>query len=175
MNITNKLLAVAILSAVSCSAFAQEKANEISFSGSVTNIDFGGVSMTMTQGNVSYGKYLTPQLVGTVSYRLTDTSTSGFSSTDSAIGLGAKYYLNVAKSGDFVPFGEAGLSFGSNKSSGSSTSNTGILIGAGASYFMTETASIDGAFDFISASASGGGASSTITMTILRVGLTQRF
>lgn len=176
MNILKKLLAFAILAAASSSAFAEEKANELSISGSITSTTPDvGASSTTTNVNFSYGRYITEQLVLTVSDFISLTSTSGSSTGIDLIGLGAKYYLSSGKKGDFVPFGEAGVNFGVIDSSIYSYSTGGVYIGGGASYYLSETTSADLHLDFSSQNVSGSGVSYSQTQTQFLVGLTQRF
>ena len=172
MNITKKLLAILFLAAISTSAFAAEKQGEISVTGSIstTSQDTGG-STTMTFVNLSYGAYITEQLVITVSDFIMISDSVGFN----LLGLGAKYYLSAGKKGDFVPFGEAGLNLGFISTPLDILDTSGFYIGGGASYYMTETASADGRLTFSSQNVSGIYGSYSQTQTQFLVGLTQRF
>ena len=73
MNISKKLLAVAILAAVSSTAFAAEKGNELSVYGNIQDqISPSTGSGTTTTINASYGKYMTDRLLITGSAFIMD-------------------------------------------------------------------------------------------------------
>jgi hypothetical protein len=173
MNISKKLLAVAILAAVSSTAFAAEKGNELSVYGNIQDqISPSTGSGTTTTINASYGKYMTDRLLITGSAFIMDNT--GFKMITA--GVGTKYYFKVGQKGDFVPFVAGSVQLGSINISGVGSGNTfGLDLGGGASYFVTETASLDGHIDGVFGSESIGGNSTSTTNLNFTVGITQRF
>jgi hypothetical protein len=176
MNISKKLLAVAILAAVSTSAFAAEKGNEVSVYGSIMDqVSPSTGSGTTTVINASYGRYMTDRLLITGTAFVMNNA--AFKET--TVGVGSKYYFMAGKKGDFVPFVAGSVQLGTINLTGGSGTTFGISLGGGASYFVTETASVDAHADAVFGSEyiTVGGYSSTTSTTNLNltVGITQRF
>lgn len=166
---SKKYLVAAILAiGISSNAFAEEKQQEISVSGNFTSqISPSGGSNTMfLLGH--YGRYFKPQILGTVNVMAMN---SGSSFNMFGAGVGGKYYFKVGQKGDFVPFVDADVMIITLKVAGTSTTPFQISAGGGASYFLTETASVDGRASLQFQSASG----NTSTLFNVVVGLTQRF
>lgn len=175
MNISKNILTVAILAAISSTAFAAEKGNEVSVYGSIINQTSPGPSSTTTIVNASYGRYFTERLalIGNV------TVLNAGSAKATTLGVGAKYYFKSGQKGDFVPFVAGSLNVGTMDFGGGSGTTIGIRAGGGASYFVSETASIDARLELVAGSqyVTVGGFSSTNSMssTEFTVGITQRF
>lgn len=173
------LVAAILATAVSSNAFAEEKKNEISaFVYANKQIDPAGQDPMVTV-YASYGKYLTERIALTGSVNVTKSGGMNMG----GVGVGGKYYFKVGQKGDFVPFALAEIQVGSGSGSGFTLYYGNIAVGGGASYFITETASIDGRL------VAQAGTQSTTTSTtfgdytssnstsavLLTVGLTQRF
>jgi hypothetical protein len=172
MNISKKLLTVAILAAVSSTAFAAEKGNELSVYGSVMDqISPSTGSGTTTIINASYGRYMTDRLLITGSVFVMNNTAF----KEVTAGVGTKYYFMVGKKGDFVPFVGGSVQLGTIDVGGGSGTTFGLDLGGGASYFITETASIDGHVDAVFGSVSYSGNNQSTTNLNLTVGITQRF
>jgi hypothetical protein len=176
MNISKKLLAVVILAAVSSTAFAAEKGNELSVYGSIMDqVSPSTGSGTTTVINASYGRYMTDRLLITGSAFVM--SNTAFKETTA--GVGAKYYFMVGKKGDFVPFVAGSVQLGSINMGVGSGATFGLDLGGGASYFITETASLDGHVDAVFGSdymtVNGNSSTTSTTNLNLTVGITQRF
>lgn len=127
------------------SALAQEKRSEVSLSGDISSTD----NYDRTVIWASYGFYLTPQVVLKLGYSrfytwqhapYSEQVTNGYD-------VGARYYFQAGKTGEFVPFVEAALgtsetttwTTGNTDSSSSST----LTLKGGFSYFISESASFD--------------------------------
>lgn len=165
---TKYLVAAILAIGISSNAFAEEKQQELSVSGNFSSqlSPSGGTDLLNLNGY--YGRYFKPQILGTVNLMA---MTTGSSFNMFGVGVGGKYYFRVGQKGDFVPFVNADVMVISMKSGNFSSTPFQIAAGGGASYFLTETASIDGraALQF---RASSGTNSQLIDVT---VGLTQRF
>lgn len=169
------IVAAILATAVSSNAFAEEKKNEISafvYANQQTNPSGQKPLVTVY---ASYGKYIRENIAITGSVNVTKaggTNMGGF-------GIGGKYYFKVGQKGEFVPFALAELQLGMGSSSGLTLYYGNIAVGGGASYFITETASIDGRLQYQAGSTDsclGGYCSSSSTSAIMAiVGLTQRF
>jgi hypothetical protein len=126
-------------------AIAQEKRSEVSLSGDISSTD----NYDRTFIWASYGFYLTPQVVLKAGYTrfytwqhapYSEQVTNGYD-------IGARYYFQVGRTGEFVPFVEAALgtsetttwTTGNTDSSSSST----LTLKGGFSYFISESASFD--------------------------------
>ena len=138
-------LAAATALGLASGAQAQDKRSEISLSGDISSTD----DYDRTVIWASYGFYLTPQMVLKLGYTrfytwqhapYSEQVTNGYD-------IGARYYFQVGRTGEFVPFVEAGLgtsettvwSVGSTTTDSSST----FTIKGGFSYFINESASFD--------------------------------
>ncbi|MBI5625815.1 MAG: hypothetical protein HY935_01225, partial [Nitrosomonadales bacterium] len=162
-----KYLVAAILAiGISANAFADEKQQEIGINGNYINqvSPSGGTDTLLVFGH--YGRYFKPQILGTVNVMVMNT---GSNSNIFGAGVGGKYYFKVGQKGDFVPFVDADVMVITLKVAGTSTTPFQISAGGGASYFLTETASVDGRASIQFQSASG----NTSTLFNVVVGLTQ--
>jgi outer membrane protein W len=150
MHIKHLIVAAIAALGIAGNAMAQEKKTEISVYTDMSSSSSGSSASqtSMTYLSVGFGRYITPNLVlkGTVSEILTDSNTS----TSNIIGLsgGARYYFRVGKTGDWVPFGGAGLKYSSmytwtSTAGGTTTSGTGLMGEGGVAYYITENASLD--------------------------------
>lgn len=162
------LVAAILATSLSSNAFAEEKQQEISVSGNFTSqVDPSGGSDTLfLLGH--YGRYFKPQILGTVNVLAMK---SGSSFDMFGAGVGGKYYFKVGKKGEFVPFVDADVMVISVKSGNVSSTPLQIAAGGGASYFLSETASIDGRASLQFQTESG----NNTTLFNVMVGLTQRF
>ena len=168
----SKYLFIAAVAAlgISSGAMAQEKKNEVSLYGDISSTKTGSSKSDMTTIQVGYGVYLTPNWVAKVNYLLTDSSGAA-SSTYSDVGIGARYYFKVGKTGDVVPFAGAALNLIAVSSAGFSSTGTGTSLEGGVAIFVSESASID--LKIFSESSTINGTSST--RSGLNVGTTYRF
>jgi len=175
-----KYLAAAILAAaVSSSAYAEEKMNEISaFVYANKQITPSGQDPMVTI-YASYGKYIRERIAITGSASITKAGGTNMGS----VGFGGKYYFKVGQRGELVPFVNAELQLGHGSGTGYTQNFYNLAGGGGASYFITETASVDGRIVYQIGSASttvnvfGGQATSSQSTSsiMLTAGLTQRF
>jgi len=175
-----KYLAAAILlMGIFSNAYAEEKQNELSAFMYINDpIEPTGQDPTVTM-YASYGRYLTEQLAITGS--ITTTASGGFSM--GGIGFGGKYYFSAGRKGDVVPFVLAELQFGAGGDNTTDIYYTNIAAGGGASFFITETASIDGRLVYQAGSTTAttytafGTFDSTYDSSsmLLTIGITQRF
>jgi len=177
MNKMNKkyLIAAILAIAVSSNAFAEEKKNEVSafiYANKQTSPSGQDPLVTLY---ASYGRYFKERIAVTGSINLTKsggTNLAGF-------GVGGKYYFKLGQKGDFVPFALAELQLGEGSGSGAQLYYMNVALGGGASYFITETTSIDGRLFLQKGSLEScvGGPCNTSSTTALNLtaGLTQRF
>jgi hypothetical protein len=170
-------LATMALTSVQASASEFEpKRNEVSFYGSIDNQSTSpGTSQTSESVFVSYGRYFTPQIVGTVNGFLMQSGSGNSQTTMQDVGVGAKYYFAVGKAGDWTPFVEGGLEASSTKSGGISMSGWGATVAGGVTYWLTEVAGINVDGRYKSDSFSYAGTTFTITHTMAEFGLTVKF
>lgn len=178
--INKKYMVAAILATVvSSNAFAEEKKNEISaFVYANKQITPSGQDPMVTV-YASYGKYIRENVAITGSVNVTKAGGTNMA----GVGFGGKYYFKVGQKGDFVPFVNAELQLGFGSGTGYTESHVNLAGGGGASYFITETASIDGRLVYQVGSSSTtidvfGGQSTSSQSTsslLLTAGLTQRF
>lgn len=171
MNISKKLLAAAILAAASTSAFAAEKSNEVSVYGSIIS-QSTPTSSTTAIVYASYGRYLTERLLITGSASKFD---GGGAFKMTTVGVGVKYYFKSGKQGDFVPFVAGSMNVGSIDVGNNTGTTVGVRAGGGASYFLSETASVDARLELVAGDQTIGGFSQSTSSTEFTVGLTQRF
>lgn len=153
------------------------KRNEVSFFGSIDNqsTNNGGGSSTAESVYASYGRYFTPQIVGTVNGFIMQSGSGSTKMTLTNVGVGAKYYFKVGKAGDWTPFVEGGVEASSVDSGGTSYSGAGVTVAGGVTYWLTEAAglNIDGRYKTDSYTVSG--VSITTTHTMAEFGLTVKF
>jgi len=168
---------LAILAA--SNAYAEEKKNELSAFLYVNNqITPSGQDPTVTV-YASYGRYLKERVVLTVSASMI--ASGGF--TMGGPGVGVKYYFKTGQKGDFVPFLSGEGQFGLGGDANTDIYYYNLAVGGGASYFVTETASLDGRLVYqlgsmTTTTYTGFGSfdsTSSTTAMLLTVGLTQRF
>ncbi len=170
--------ALAFASVQASAAEFEPKRNELSFYGSIDSqsTNQGGGSQTTTSLFVSYGRYFTPQLVGTVNGFLMQSGSGASKFTMQDVGVGAKYYFMVGKAGDWTPFVEGGLEAASTQTGGGSTYNGwGATVAGGATYWLTEVAGINLDARYKSDSFSINSQTVTTTHTMAEVGLTVKF
>lgn len=174
-KMNKKYLVAAILAtAVSSNAFAEEKKNEVSafiYANKQTDPD----QDPLVTVYASYGRYFKERIAVTGSINITKSGGMNMG----GVGIGGKYYFKVGQKGDFVPFVLAELQLGMGSATGADLYYYNISAGGGASYFVTETASIDGRL-FLQKGATdacfGGYCNSqSTTAVMLTAGLTQRF
>jgi hypothetical protein len=170
MNISKKILTITILAALSSTAFAAEKSNEVSVYGSLIN-QSTPASSTSTIVNATYGRYLTERLLLTGSVTVFNAQSFKMGT----VGVGVKYYFGSGQKGDFVPFVAGSVNVGTIDTGAASGTTAGIRAGGGASYFVSETASFDARLELVAGSQSIGGFSQSTSSTEFTVGLTQRF
>ncbi len=126
-------------------AMAQQKRGEINLYG-----DIGGTDDTDTTTiSAGFGVYMTPNLVLRFSYLYSYTLDASNAETEmDTLGIGARYYFSVGKTGEFVPFVGGNLTRStiytySPPGSSNETSGSGTEFELGCSYFVSETASFD--------------------------------
>lgn len=157
-----KILVLVIAVVAMSSAFAAEKAREFSVDGTYISASDQPSSFSML--NVSLGQFMTPQLV--IVTALSTLNNYGYTAT--SIGLGGKYYFMDGLRGDLVPFAGVGIAL---RQSGNSSSTQYDLNG-GVAYFLSDITTLDAKAKVMSYNQPDSGHS---TMTVLSVGLTQRF
>jgi hypothetical protein len=164
------VLATIAMGVVSAGASAQQTFDhEVSFFGNWESIsepaDFDTTSVFFR-----YGKYFSPQLVGTLGVNMTTLEGNGFDSSTTALTLGAKYYFNLPREKNIAPFVEGTIGVASTDAGGNSSSDMTWEIGGGAAWFFTPTTSFDAAFRFFQTDGDV-----TTEGTRLTVGITTRF
>lgn len=172
------VLATMALTSVQASASEFEpKRNEVSFYGSIDSqsTNNGGGSQTTTSVYGSYGRYFTPQIVGTVNAFLMESGSGASKTKLQDVGIGAKYYFMVGKAGEWTPFVEGGLEAATVDSGGTSYSGAGATVAGGVTYWLTEVAGINVDGRYKTDSFTINGVSITTTHTMAEFGLTVKF
>lgn len=149
-------------------AMAQVYLNELSIFGNWSRTRQSGQSIDIANVDVGYGRYLTPQTVGTLSYSHLNTEAMGSTSWM----LGLKHYYDIGRRGNVVPYVDGAV--GTTKAFGTTnnTSDRGRRweFGAGVSTFFTEATSFDVGIEFFRNQTRPGGSG-----TIFGMGFTTRF
>lgn len=138
------ILAMSIFAA--SSAMAAGAGNEISINGSMdsSKADYAGAQQeTMTNVNIAYGMYFTPQVVGRVAGSIFAFESGGSKSTATVMGVGGKYYFAEGAKSAWVPFALADFNAVAMESGGNTMSGFGFDVGVGVSNFITESVSFD--------------------------------
>jgi hypothetical protein len=163
------LLAAAALAGVAQGAHAQALRNEVSIFGSWEDIREPN-KFEQSTVNLRYGRFVTPQFVGTAGLQRSHFEGSGFDATSTALTIGAKYYFIAPRSQAIVPFIDASL--GAAKTDNGTSDSTDLTweFGGGASFFFTEATSFDAGLRLFHTNTD-----STTKGTRAFVGITTRF
>lgn len=169
--------ALALASVQASASEFEPKRNEVSFYGSIDSqsTNNGGGSQTTSSVYGSYGRYFTPQLVGTVNAFLMESGSGASKTKFQDVGVGVKYYFKAGKEGDWTPFVTGGLEAASVDSGGTSNSGWGATVAGGVTYWLTEVAGINIDGRYKSDTFSINGVNVTTTHTMAEFGLTVKF
>jgi opacity protein-like surface antigen len=133
----------AILALLSGPVAAQILQNEISFFGSLDDIQ-EPTDFELSIFNLRYGRYLSPQAVATLGISRTRFNAGAADVKTMALTIGAKYYFGQQRVSAFLPFAEAAIGVANSDSGAGSSTDLTWEFGGGASYFFTEATSFDG-------------------------------
>ena len=168
MKAAKCLLIGAALAAVAAPAAAQTHRNEISVAGSWDDVrEPADVEVTNVQ--LRYGRFMTPQLVATGGFARTRFQATGIDTATTALTVGAKYYVSPPRVG-LVPFVDAAVGVAMTDTGASDSSDVTWELGGGAAYFLTERTSLDAGLRFYHTDTDA-----ATRGTRLFVGLTTRF
>jgi opacity protein-like surface antigen len=136
------LLAGAALAGFALSAGAEAQKNEISLYGSWEDINEPTDLQAITL-NVRYGRFVTPQLLGTAGVLHSRFKGPTVDAASTALTVGAKYYIHAPRAEALVPFLDA--SIGAAISDDGREDSTDFMweLGGGVAYFLSEATSID--------------------------------
>lgn len=95
-----------------------------------------------------YGRYVSPQLVGTLGLRRSRFEGGGFEATSTALTVGAKYYINAPRAQAIAPFVDAAVGAAITDNGRDSSTDLTWEFGGGVSWFFTEATSFDAALRF---------------------------
>lgn len=165
MLLKKLLVSAIVVLGISANAWAAEKTREFSIDG-IYMKPSGQPSFNML--NVSLGQFLTPQAVVVTALSTMD----NYGYTTTSIGLGGKYYFMDGLRGDLVPFAGAGIALRQASGSGANSSSTQYDLNGGVAYFLSDVTTLDAKAQLLSYEQPDGSRS---TMTVLTVGMTQRF
>lgn len=117
-----------------------------------------------------YGRFFSPQLVGTLGLQRSRLEAAGTDVATTALTVGAKYYISPPRSQAIAPFLDAAIGY-ANTDTGANDSNDLIWeFGGGVSWFFTEATSFDAGLRFFQTDTD-----IETQGTRLTVGITSRF
>jgi hypothetical protein len=137
-------VAGASLCGVALPACAQAFKNEVSISGSWEDIneptDFEQITLFLR-----YGRFVTPQLVGTAGLQHSSFEGPGFEAKNTGLTVGAKYYITVPRNQAISPFLDASIGVAKTDNGSEDSTDFTWEFGGGISWFFTEATSVDAA------------------------------
>jgi len=138
------LCAGAAFCGLATSTLAQTMRNEISLFGSWEDIR-EPTKLEQTHLFARYGRFVSPQLVGTVGLQRSRFEGAGVDATTTGVTLGAKYYIQAPRARAFAPFLDAAIGVAQTDNGRDDSSDLTWELGGGASWFFTESTSFDAA------------------------------
>lgn len=138
------LLAGAALCGIALPACAETFKNEVSLSGSWEDID-EPTEFEQTTLFLRYGRFVSPQLVGTVGLQHSNFKGAGIDVTSSGLTIGAKYYISAPRAQAISPFLDASLGIARTDNGPEDSTDFTWEFGGGVSWFFTEATSVDAA------------------------------
>jgi hypothetical protein len=117
-----------------------------------------------------YGRYVRPQLVGTLGFQRSRLEAAGSDVATTAATVGAKYYFTPPRANAIVPFLDAAIGVAWSKANGNDSSDFTWEFGGGASWFFSAATSFDAGFQLFQTSTDV-----ETKGTRLFVGITTRF
>ncbi|HEX6265834.1 MAG TPA: outer membrane beta-barrel protein [Burkholderiales bacterium] len=166
------MAAAAVLALVSAPVAAQQAypyQNEISVFGTWDKVD-EPVEIEVTNVQLRYGRYLSPQIVGTAALSRTRFETNTSDDVTTALMVGAKYYFSQLRAQALVPFVDGAIGLANTDSGGSDSTDFTWEVGGGVAYFISERTSLDASIRLYQTSTDA-----ETEGTRLFVGLTTRF
>ena len=138
------LIAGAALAGVAQGALAQTFRNEVSLFGSWEDID-EPTKLEQTTLDLRFGRFVSPQLVGTLGLRRTFFEGGGIEAASTALMVGAKYYITPPRNQGLAPFLDAALGVAKTDNGRDNSTDFSWEFGGGLSWFFTEATSFDAA------------------------------
>jgi hypothetical protein len=138
------LFAGAALLGLTLPASAQQPipfSNEISLFG--TWEDRKDPDIETTRIAARYGRFLRPQIVGTLGLRYDSTEVPGADSSALAVLIGAKYYFTPPRAQAIVPFIDGAIGLAHSDNGPSDSTDLTWEFGGGVSWFFTQATSFD--------------------------------
>jgi len=124
--------------------------NEISVFGSWE--DFREpVDLEQTHIVARYGRFIQPQLVGTLGLQRSRFEGGGIDAASTALTVGAKYYITPPRGNAIVPFVDAAIGAAITDNGQDDSTDLTWEIGGGISWFFTQATSFDAALRFFHA------------------------
>ena len=142
MKKTKALALGALFALVSGAAAAQTFKNEIAFFGTLDDVS-EPEDIELMVLNLRYGYYLTAQTLATLGLSRTSFEASGLDTSTTALTVGAKYYFGQPRMESLLPFAEAALGLARTDTGRDDGTDFTWEFGGGASYFMTDSTSVD--------------------------------
>jgi opacity protein-like surface antigen len=137
-------VAGAALSSVALPACAQTFTNEVSISGSWEDIR-EPTKFEQTTVVLRYGRFMSPQIVGTAGLQHSSFKGSGIEATNTGLTVGAKYYITVPRNQAISPFLDASVGVARTDNGTSDSTDFTWELGGGISWFFTQATSVDAA------------------------------
>jgi opacity protein-like surface antigen len=128
-------------------ASAQTYRNEISLFGSWEDVR-DPVDFEQSHLFARYGRFVSPQLVGTLGLQRSRLETGGRETTNLGITVGAKYYIQPPKARVIAPFVEAAIGAAMVDDGSEDSTDLTWELGGGVSWFFTEATSFDASLRF---------------------------
>lgn len=145
----------AMLAFFSAVAASQTYQNELSLFGSFDNAS-EPEDYESSIFHLRYGRYLNPQIVGTVGISRSHFDARNVDFTATALTVGAKYYFGLSSVRTVVPFAEAAVGWARTDTGFDDANDFTWEIGGGASYFISESTSFDGTLRWYQTDTDGG-------------------
>jgi opacity protein-like surface antigen len=163
------LFAGMALGCAAVTASAQTYRNEISLFGAWEDTR-EPVDVEQSHLFARYGRFVSPQLVGTLGLQRSRFEGGGLEATSTGITVGAKYYIQPPKARVIAPFLEAAVGAAITDSGRDDSTDLTWELGGGVAWFFTEATSFDATLRFFQTSTD-----IETKGTRLFVGITTRF
>jgi hypothetical protein len=137
-------VAGAALSGVAVPACAEAFKNEVSISGSWEDIS-EPTEFEQTTLFLRYGRFVSPQLLGTAGLQHSRFKGPGIEATSSGLTVGAKYYITAPRAQAISPFLDVSLGVARTDNGTEDSTDFTWEFGGGVSWFFTEATSVDAA------------------------------
>jgi opacity protein-like surface antigen len=148
---------------------AAQGLNEVSIFGSWDDVREPS-DIEQTTIHLRYGRYMTPQIVATAGISRTSFDGSGVDFTMTSLTIGGKYYFAERRASAIVPFADVAIGVAATDAPGQDGTDFTWELGGGASFFLTESTSVDASLRYYNTS-------TDVTTKGIRMflGLTARF